>query len=116
MDELIELERRGWESLTGPTGAEFYERVMSEDARMVFPTGVLDRTTSLDAIRTANPWQAFQLESATVTRPAPGVGVVVYRATARRSGPDEYRAWMSSTYVQDEAAEWKLVLHQQSPG
>lgn len=116
MDELIELEQRGWEALTGHGGAEFYDRLMSQDAVMVFASGSLDRAASIDAIRNADPWQEFHLESATVIRPAPNVGVVVYRATAKRAGAAEYRAWMSSTYVRQGDAGWRLVLHQQSPG
>jgi hypothetical protein len=116
MDELLEIELDGWRALTGRSGAHFYDRVMSADARMVFPMGVFDRASSLDAIRSAAPWETFHVESESVIRPAPNVGIVVYRATAKRAGSDEYQAWMSSTYIRDDEGAWKLVLHQQSPG
>ncbi len=116
MDELLDLERRGWDALSGDQGAAFYDEVMAADALMVFPMGVMDRAEALEAIRGAGPWVAYRLESETVAYPAPNLGVVVYRAIARRADSDEYEAWMSSTYVRDDEGRWRLVLHQQSPG
>jgi hypothetical protein len=113
-DELIELEHQGWKALCGAHGADFYDRLMTDEAVMVFASGTLDRAASIDAIRSAPPWQAFRIESVRVAHPAPDVGIVVYLATARRGDDDEYRAWMSSTYVRDAEGAWRLGLHQQS--
>jgi ketosteroid isomerase-like protein len=116
MDELVDLEQRGWEALRGNRGAAFYDELMADDAVMVFPMGVLDRQESLQAIRDASPWVTYRLESEAVVRPSPDVGIVVYHAVARRQGADEYRAWMTSTYVREPSGRWRLALHQQSPG
>ena len=114
-NELIELEHRGWVALCGPSGAEFYDRLMTDEAMMVFAFGTLDRAASIEAIRAAPPWRTFRIESASVVHPAPDIGILVYRATARRGEGDEYRAWMSSAYVRDADGAWRLALHQQSP-
>jgi hypothetical protein len=115
-DELLDLERRGWDALCGDEGAAFYDEIMADDAVMIFPMGLMDRAASLEAIRGASPWMTYRLEAEAVVYPAPNVGVVVYRAIARRADSDDYEAWMSSTYLRDDAGRWHLVLHQQSPG
>jgi hypothetical protein len=114
-EELLELERRGWEALSGPDGAAFYDDLLCDDALMVFPMGIFDRATSLSAIRAAEPWQAFQLADVRIGHPAPDVGLVAYRATATRGGGSDYEAWMTSVYVRDSEGNWRLALHQQSP-
>jgi hypothetical protein len=45
--ELLELERKGWEALATGRGAEFYGRVLTDDAIVVVPGMVLDRAQSL---------------------------------------------------------------------
>ena len=43
-DELLELERAGWDSLCDSTGSEFYGRIMLPTAVMVLANGmVMDR-------------------------------------------------------------------------
>jgi hypothetical protein len=116
MDELLELERRGWDALSGEHGAPFYDEVLADEGVMLFPSGVMDRAAVLAAMRLADPWVTYRLEAGTVVHPAPAVGTVTYRAIARREGSDAYEAWMSSTFVRDGEGCWRLVLHQQSPG
>lgn len=113
MDELEQLERDGWQALSGPDGAEFYEAVMLDDGVMVFPGMVMDKASALDAMRSVTPWTTFDLTDLRVIRPGPDSGVVTYRASAVRDGR-QYEAWVSSVYVRHEGA-WKLILHQQSP-
>jgi Domain of unknown function (DUF4440) len=113
-DELEALERRGWEALSGPDGAAFYEAVMAADGLMVFPGTVMDRATSLRAIASATPWETFELSDMRVIEASPDAGIVTYRAVARRPGENPYRALMSSAYAR--RGSWQLVLHQQTPG
>ena len=115
MDELAALETAGWDALCTTQGAEFYDGLMSDDALMLFPMGVFDRGESLEAIRTASPWASYQLQPMQLTHPVPDVGILIYHAVATREGSDPYEAWMSSTYMRDEAGNWRLALHQQSP-
>ena len=112
-DELERLERRGWEALSGPNGARFYDEVMAEDGLMVFPGLVMDKRAALDVIRQAAPWSTFELSDVHVTA-THWVGLINYRAVGERSGQSQYEAVMSSVYVR-RGDEWKLLLHQQSP-
>jgi uncharacterized protein (TIGR02246 family) len=113
-DEVEDLERRGWEALSGADGAAFYANLMADDGLMVFPGSVLDRQQSLRAIAGAPPWASYDLEDVRVIEAGPDGAVVTYRAIARREGEAPYRAWMSSVYARRDGG-WRLVLHQQSP-
>ena len=113
-DEVEDLERRGWEALSGPDGAAFYADVMADDGIMIFPGISLDRHQSLRAIAGAPPWASFDLDDVRVVEAGPGCAVVIYRATAQREGEAPYRACMSSVYAR-RGGSWRLVLHQQSP-
>ena len=113
-EAVLALERAGWQALSGPSGADFYDRVMAKAAVMVFPSGVMQRAEALDAIRGATPWSSFELDDERVTQPSDGVAIVTYFATAQRPNGDEYQAWMASVYVRTEG-DWLLAIHQQSP-
>jgi uncharacterized protein (TIGR02246 family) len=112
--ELEALERRGWEALTGTSGAAFYEELMADDGVMVFPGMILDKAETIRAIADAPPWQSFELAEVRVIEVTPDSGIVTYDARARRADEDEYRALMSSVYARRER-RWRLLLHQQSP-
>jgi hypothetical protein len=113
-DELLALEDEGWRALSSESGAGFYERHLAEDAAMIFPFGVMDRSATIEAIAGAPPWQSYAIQDARVITLDENSAVVVYRATAQRAGQPEYRALMSSTYVRRNG-DWKLALHQQTP-
>ena len=113
-DELETLERQGWEALSGPHGAAFYDDLMADDGVMVFPGVVLDKAATVDAIAGASAWQSFDLTDIRVIEAAPDSGFVTYRATAQRAGEEPYRALMSSVYARRDG-RWRLVLHQQTP-
>jgi uncharacterized protein (TIGR02246 family) len=112
--ELEDLERRGWEALSSPEGAAFYEDLMADDGVMVFPGMVLDKAETVRAIADAPPWQSFELADLRVIEATPESGIVTYDATARRADEDEYRALMSTVYARRDG-RWRLLLHQQSP-
>ena len=113
-NELADLEREGWEALSGPNGATFYEEVMHDDGFMVFPGLTMDKPASLEAIRQAGPWSSYELTDVRVARVGDS-GVVTYKAVGQRTGRPPYQAVMSSVYVR-QGGRWRLLLHQQSPG
>lgn len=113
-NELETLERQGWEALSGPNGAAFYEEVMADDGLMVFPGLVMDKLSSLDVIRRVSPWLSYELSDVRIAR-IDDVGLVTYRAVGQRTEEPPYEAVMSSVYVR-RGAQWHLLLHQQSPG
>jgi len=112
--ELEELEREGWEALSGPGAAPFYSELMADDGLMVFPDIVMDKGESLRAIADAAPWVSFDLSKLKVIEATNNSGVVVYHATAQRAGEPPYEADMASHYARRDG-RWRLVLHQQSP-
>ncbi len=111
---LLELEDQGWTALSSGNGAEFYDEHLADDARMVFPFGVMTRADSVEAMRAAPPWSRYQIQDPTVVQLTPESAVLTYRAIAQRDGQPEYRAWMSSVYVLRDG-RWKMALHQQTP-
>jgi Domain of unknown function (DUF4440) len=114
-DELVKLERAGWEALSQPgSGVPFYENILTPDALMVFPVGALNRDETLDAIRRSVPWEHYRMDEVHTFRPLPTVGIVTYYGVANRPGQSDYAAWMSSVYVL-VGETWKLALYQQSP-
>jgi hypothetical protein len=113
-DELEELERRGWEALSGREGPAFYREVMADDGLMVFPGMVLDKAATLEVMASVAPWATFQLRDVRQIRALPDCGMVVYRAEAHREGEQMYSAEMTSIYVRRDG-RWQLLLHQQSP-
>jgi Domain of unknown function (DUF4440) len=114
-DELLDLERRGWEALRKQSGDEFYGGIMTADAVMVLANGqVMDRDEVVGALAEAPPWASFELEDARVVPVGDGSVALVYRATARRDPDSEpFRCAMTSVYVAD-AGDWKLAVYQQT--
>ncbi len=113
-DELVALERAGWDALTGPQGADYYRQHLSADALMAFPFGVIDRGQAIDAIEAAAPWSHYNLTHANVVRLSDDAAVVAYHVTAQRPGQPEFSAIVSSTFVSRDGS-WQLAFHQQSP-
>jgi uncharacterized protein (TIGR02246 family) len=111
--EIEDLERRGWEALSGREGEAFYTDAMAEEGLMIFPGTVMDRRDALRAIAEAPPWSTFELSELRVASTA-DTAVVTYEASAQRVGEPPYHATMSSVYVRRDG-KWRLVLHQQSP-
>jgi hypothetical protein len=115
MDTLLVLETRGWEALShAGRGAPFYDEVLSDDALMVFPFGVMNRADSVAAIRSSTPWARYRIEEPRVIELSEDCAMLLYKVTARRTGQPTFVAMINSTYVKRDGA-WKLRLHQQSP-
>jgi len=116
MQELLELEERGWRALAtkGNVGQAFYASLLRDDAVMLFPGGlrIEGRERILESIG-SQPWDSFRIEDAQVLPLASGAAAVVYKVTAQRGESEPYVALVCSTYVRD--TDWKLVVHQQTP-
>ncbi len=115
-EELIELERAGWDALSagGDAAEAFYDEVLAPEVLMLLPGGmVLDRREQAIASMGGAPWDGFQLSDERVLRLGRDGAVVAYRASATRTR-QEYEALINSTYVLVEG-RWRLALHQQTP-
>ena len=115
-DELIALEREGWEALAagGEVARAFYDRVLDDEVLMLFPGGmVLDDRAAIVESMAGPPWTRYELEDLRGLQLTFDTGVVAYGAIAERDG-SEYSALISSTYVRRDDG-WKLAFHQQTP-
>lgn len=113
---LLDLERRGWDSLCAGTGDRFYEDLMTPDALMVLANGaVLDRDAVVASLAEAPPWREYAISDAHVLRLGGDSAVLVYTGTARRDGGGSaFVGAMSSVYVRIDDG-WRLALYQQTP-
>ena len=113
-EELVALERAGWDALCSPQGADHYREHLADGALMAFPFGVLDRAQALEAIASAPPWSSYAMTGPRVVRLGEDAAVVVYAVTAQRAGSPPFTAVLSSTFVR-HGEQWRLAFHQQSP-
>ncbi len=81
---------------------------------MVVPGAVLDRQQTLDSWQTVPPWRDYEISDERVVMLRDDVGLVTYRAAARRDRGPVYRAQFTSVYVSRDG-DWRLVFHQQTP-
>ena len=81
---------------------------------MVLPiVGLLDRSAAIASMAAAPAWASFALDEPRVIMLDETNAVLVYRATAQRSGEPKYRALMSTTYTHRPEG-WRIVFHQQT--
>lgn len=116
LEELLRLERRGWDSLCAGTGADFYGSLMTDDGVMVLAHGfALDRAAVVASLDDAPPWSGYEISDARLVGTGPGGAALCYTGTAHRDGAASvFRALMSSVYVRREDG-WRLALYQQTP-
>jgi hypothetical protein len=116
LQELIELERRGWVALTEGEDAtrRFYEAVLDQEVMMLFPGGSM-MTNRAEIIRSMGgpPWAWYRMKDTRTLALGKDAGMVAYRARALRRGGRVYSALVSSVYVR-RGSKWKMVFHQQT--
>lgn len=115
LDELLHIERAGWDSLCESTGADFYGGLMLPDAVMVLANGmVMDRNTVVAALAESPPWRAYELSGVHVIVLDDDNAVLVYTGTAYRDEEEPaFVGAMSSVYHRVDGV-WKLALYQQT--
>lgn len=116
MQELVQLEERGWRALAteGDLGRAFYGSILREDTVMLLPGGLrIDTRDRILESLGSQPWESFRMEGTSVIRLTDSAATVVYKVTAHRKDSLPYVALISSSYARDP--DWKLVAHQQTP-
>lgn len=115
LDELLELEHRGWRALCASEGADFYGSLMTEDALMVVAGGqLLDRAAVMASLNDAPPWQSYAIEDERLVELGDDAAALVYTGRANREGEPPFVALMTSVYTRGEGG-WRLALYQQTP-
>lgn len=117
MNELIKMERKGWEALSSSKEASqnYYNSILHQDAMMMFPGGmqVKGKENILKSI-SSQPWYSFEIKNTQIISVSNQVKILTYRVNAQRKGSDLYEALISSTYILVDN-KWKLIFHQQTP-
>ena len=110
-DDLEKLERDFWFG-----DADHYRASLTDGCLMVFPgMGIVGRDTLIAGIESGPRWTSVSFESWRRDDPADGVALVVYRASAMRTGmASPYRVGCGSLYVRIDG-RWRLAFHQQTP-
>lgn len=116
LDELIELERAGWDALSagGDVAVSHYDEMLAAEVLFLLPGGMVldDRSAVVDSMGGA-PWSSYELSDERVIELNEDSAVLAYRARATRND-SEYSALINSTFVR-QGGRWKLALHQQTP-
>jgi hypothetical protein len=110
--EAWRIERDLW--LSEP---EIYDQRLAPEAIIVLPgtAGILTSAATIDASHHFPRLDHVAFESMRMIRPAPNLLLLAYEASGvREGGTRTYRARCSSMYV-DQAGEWFLAFHQQTP-
>ena len=112
---LMDLEHKGWSSLTQSRGGDFYGSLMTADAVMVLVNGlVLDRDSIAKSLNEAPRWASYELTDERLVGVGGDAAAVVYKASAIRDGQTEpFVALMSSVYRM-VAGRPRLALYQQT--
>ena len=115
MSALLDLERRGWDSLCDSTGSAFYGDLMTDDGLMVLADGsVLDRDQVVASLSDAPPWHSYDIDDPRVVDSG-DTAALVYVGTGYREGDQPaFVGIMSSVYVRQDG-RWRLALYQQTP-
>lgn len=116
IEELLDLEHRGWRSLCDGTGADFYGSVMTDDGVMVLAHGqVLNREAVVASLADAPPWRTYEIVDERLVPLGERGAILVYTGRAYRDGEQPaFVALMSSVYTR-AGDVWKLALYQQTP-
>ena len=122
MDQAWEIEEDFWRAGTSGGVPDYYARVLTSDAYVVRPEGVLGREDLLREWDGRAAWAGYTI-SERQDRLVDGETVLLtYRVEARTAGPpdgpgapdSDYRAYVSSVYTW-VGAGWALVFRQHSP-
>ncbi|MDP9822093.1 DUF4440 domain-containing protein [Nocardioides massiliensis] len=115
LDDLLALERRGWDSLCDGTGAEFYGSLMTAEAVMVLAHGfALDHEQVRASLADAPPWSSYEITEPRLVPVGEHAAALVYRARATRGDEPAFEAWMTSVYDLS-GPEPRLSVYQQTP-
>ena len=110
-DELTAMEHGFWRA--AGDGA-YYAEHMHLNGRCLLPVGMMDKSSTVEAIAKAEPWSSHTFEDVEVDQPTRDIAVLTYAATGQREMGGSYQALISTTYIRSHGS-WTLYLHQQTP-
>jgi len=115
IEDLLTIERQGWDALCTGTGSDFYGQTMTSDGQMVLANGMaLTRDSVVAALRGAPTWDGYDIADVRLVTTGQDSAALVYRGTARRDGEPDIVCIMTSVYVRVNGT-WRLALYTQTP-
>ena len=115
IEELLALERPGWDSLCSSSGADFFGKLKARDAVTILSHGfILGREAVRAALRDAVPWDCYAISEPRPIALGDDTATLIYRARAQRGQKPPFTALMSSTY-RSVNGRVCLVIYQQTP-
>ena len=109
IETLLEIERE----LADGDGST-YRRRLSEDALVVLPGRVLDKSATASVMGKSPAWDGHEFRNGRLRVLDEDTAILTYRFEGRR-GYERYDAVLSSTYRRDHDGDWELAFHQQTP-
>ncbi|HST81439.1 MAG TPA: DUF4440 domain-containing protein [Kineosporiaceae bacterium] len=113
MDQAWAMEEEFWEAGTSGRTAEFYAKVLTTDAFVVVPSGVLMRDDLLHMWQDRAPWDRYELSDRHDQLVNGETVLLSYRIAASSRDVPDYRARVSSLYTW--VTGWALVFRQHTP-
>ena len=114
IEELLELEHRGWRSLCEGRGDEFYGATTTPEAVMVQADGtVLDHQAVVASLGRARPWSGYEISDERLVPLGEDHAALLYTGRANREGEPAFEALMCSVWTR-VGGPWRLALHQQT--
>ena len=98
-------------------GSSAYAELMHDECVMAFPApiGILRGPEIIQTLENAPRWAAVTMTGAALSRPDEETIVLGYHAEGKRNADEPYKAFCTSTYRAQNAENWMLVQHQQTP-
>ncbi|GEK84859.1 nuclear transport factor 2 family protein [Microbacterium aerolatum] len=115
IEELLQIEIHGWQSLCDGSGAQVYGDLMTADGVMILANGsVMTRHQVVEALAAAPVWDDYRIEEPRLIQIGADAAVLVYRGVASRTADAEpFEAMMASTYLRT-AHGVRLAVYQQT--
>ena len=116
IDELLTIERQGWDALCDGSGSDFYGKTMTSDGQLVLANGAaLTRDDVVGALRGAPAWAGYEIRDVRLVTTGQDSAALVYQGTATPGGgADDFVCLFTSTYVRVNGS-WRLALYTQTP-
>ncbi|WP_026196389.1 nuclear transport factor 2 family protein [Corynebacterium lubricantis] len=115
IDELVELEHAGWQSLCESRGGSFYGELLMPDAVFILVNGmVMTRDEIAESLDGAPGWDSYEISQPRIVDAGPEATALVYKATSTRGDLAEpFTTVMTSLYRRIEGQP-RLAVYQQT--
>lgn len=96
---------------------EHYHESIDDACLMVTPAPpyVMTGAEAAAAVSQTPRWDEVAFSEQRVSRPQEGVIVIAYRVLATKHDAEPYDARCTSVYHKNEAGDWTVIQHQQTP-